>query len=134
MVLRTERLERAEHDLQRGAFGIVVGIVVLMLLACLAVIVFFRRTRLDTRPWHTLIAPALGLVGLHGSSTDVGVVGYTLGGGLPLLGRTYGFAADHVRSFEIVTPDGVLRHVDAGYERAVEVAAERGVRIPMGEG
>jgi urocanate hydratase len=28
---------------------------------------------------------------------------------------------------------GVIRHVDAGYERAREVAAERGVRIPMGE-
>ncbi|GLB66238.1 urocanate hydratase [Arthrobacter mangrovi] len=28
---------------------------------------------------------------------------------------------------------GVIRHVDAGYERAAEVAAERGVRIPMGE-
>ena len=26
---------------------------------------------------------------------------------------------------------GVIRHVDAGYERAIEVAAERGVRIPM---
>jgi urocanate hydratase len=29
---------------------------------------------------------------------------------------------------------GVIRHVDAGYERAEEVAAERGVRIPMKEG
>jgi urocanate hydratase len=29
---------------------------------------------------------------------------------------------------------GVMRHADAGYERAVEVAAERGVRIPMREG
>jgi urocanate hydratase len=29
---------------------------------------------------------------------------------------------------------GVIRHVDAGYERAVEVADERGVRIPMREG
>ncbi|ASR34435.1 urocanate hydratase [Prauserella marina] len=28
---------------------------------------------------------------------------------------------------------GVIRHVDAGYERAAEVAAERGVRIPMRE-
>jgi urocanate hydratase len=28
---------------------------------------------------------------------------------------------------------GVIRHVDAGYDRAVEVAAERGVRIPMRE-
>lgn len=29
---------------------------------------------------------------------------------------------------------GVIRHVDAGYDRAIEVAAERGVRIPMQEG
>jgi urocanate hydratase len=29
---------------------------------------------------------------------------------------------------------GVIRHVDAGYERAEEVAADRGVRIPMREG
>ncbi|TML05473.1 MAG: urocanate hydratase [Actinobacteria bacterium] len=28
---------------------------------------------------------------------------------------------------------GVIRHADAGYERAIEVAAERGVRIPMRE-
>jgi urocanate hydratase len=28
---------------------------------------------------------------------------------------------------------GVIRHVDAGYEHATEVAAERGVRIPMRE-
>jgi urocanate hydratase len=28
---------------------------------------------------------------------------------------------------------GVIRHADAGYERAIEVAAERGVRIPMNE-
>ena len=28
---------------------------------------------------------------------------------------------------------GVIRHVDAGYDRALEVAEERGVRIPMRE-
>lgn len=28
---------------------------------------------------------------------------------------------------------GVIRHVDAGYDRAVEVAAERDVRVPMRE-
>ncbi|MGP9652378.1 urocanate hydratase [Glutamicibacter sp. AOP38-B1-38] len=28
---------------------------------------------------------------------------------------------------------GVIRHVDAGYDRAIEVAAERGVRIPMNQ-
>jgi urocanate hydratase len=29
---------------------------------------------------------------------------------------------------------GVIRHVDAGYDVAIDVAAERGVRIPMNEG
>ena len=29
---------------------------------------------------------------------------------------------------------GVIRHADAGYERAIEVARERGVRIPMLDG
>jgi len=29
---------------------------------------------------------------------------------------------------------GVIRHVDAGYDRAAEVASDRGVRIPMAEG
>ena len=29
---------------------------------------------------------------------------------------------------------GVIRHADAGYERAIEVARERGVRIPMRDG
>jgi urocanate hydratase len=28
---------------------------------------------------------------------------------------------------------GVLRHVDAGYDEAKRVAAERGIRIPMAE-
>ena len=28
---------------------------------------------------------------------------------------------------------GVIRHADAGYDRAPEVAAERGVRIPMSD-
>lgn len=65
--------------------------------------------------WRDLLAASVphGLIGLNGSSTDVGVVGYTLGGGLPVLGRAFGFAADHVRSFEVVTPDGEARHVDA---------------------
>ncbi|WP_457964981.1 FAD-binding oxidoreductase [Arthrobacter sp. D1-29] len=65
--------------------------------------------------WRDVLKAAApyGLMGLHGSSTDVGVVGYTLGGGLPLLGRKYGFASDHVLAFDVVTPDGVLRRVDA---------------------
>jgi len=58
-----------------------------------------------------------GLAPLAGSSPNVGVVGYTLGGGLsPTLGRAYGYSADHVRAFEIVTADGELRRVDADHE------------------
>jgi urocanate hydratase len=29
---------------------------------------------------------------------------------------------------------GVIRHVDAGYDQAITVAVERGVRVPMREG
>jgi urocanate hydratase len=29
---------------------------------------------------------------------------------------------------------GVIRHVDAGYDHAIDVAKERGVRVPMSEG
>ena len=61
-------------------------------------------------------AAEFGLAGLCGSSSDVGVVGYTLGGGMGSLGRKHGFAADHVTAVEIVTADGRLRRVDAGSE------------------
>lgn len=57
-----------------------------------------------------------GLAVLNGSASDAGAVGYTLGGGLPVLGRVFGFAADHVVALEVVTPDGRLRRVDAGHE------------------
>jgi FAD/FMN-containing dehydrogenase len=53
-----------------------------------------------------------GLAPMSGSAPDVGVVGYTLGGGhSPTLGRSQGFAADHVHSLDVVTADGELRHV-----------------------
>ena len=53
-------------------------------------------------------AHAHGLAPINGASSNVGLVGYTLGGGLGPLGRQYGFAVDHVRSLEIVTADGRL--------------------------
>jgi amino acid transporter len=40
------------------------GVDVLMLLTCVAVVVYFRRTRSDSRRWQTLWAPALGGAGL----------------------------------------------------------------------
>ena len=57
-----------------------------------------------------------GLAGLAGSSPDVGVVGYTLGGGLSWLGRTYGLSASNVEAFELVTADGRLVRADAASE------------------
>lgn len=63
--------------------------------------------------WKAVVdhAATFGLMGLCGSTTDVGVVGYTLGGGLPIMGRKYGFASDHVIAFELVTADGTQRRV-----------------------
>jgi FAD/FMN-containing dehydrogenase len=53
-----------------------------------------------------------GLVPLSGSDAGVGAVGYVLGGGLGPLGRTYGYGADSVLSFEVVTGAGELITVD----------------------
>ncbi|WP_051116421.1 FAD-binding oxidoreductase [Amycolatopsis nigrescens] len=63
--------------------------------------------------WEQVIheAAAFGLAPLNGSSPLVGVVGYTLGGGMGPLGRKYGYAADHVRGLDVVTADGRLREV-----------------------
>jgi len=58
-------------------------------------------------------AQAVGLAPLLGSSPDVGVVGYTLGGGMGWLARKYGLAADHVHHFELVTVDGELLRASA---------------------
>lgn len=55
-----------------------------------------------------------GLAALAGSSPDVGVVGYTLGGGLGWLGRKHGLAANSVVAAELVTADGRHVRVDAG--------------------
>ncbi|HEY3511018.1 MAG TPA: FAD-binding oxidoreductase [Kribbella sp.] len=49
-----------------------------------------------------------GLAPLSGSHRDVGVTGYTLGGGVGWLARRYGFAADSVVRAEVVTADGRL--------------------------
>jgi FAD/FMN-containing dehydrogenase len=58
--------------------------------------------------WSDVIpeAQAHGLMGLAGSSSGVGVVGYTLGGGYGWLGRKYGFAAESMRGADVVTADG----------------------------
>jgi FAD/FMN-containing dehydrogenase len=68
--------------------------------------------------WLEVTAPAseLGLAPLAGSSPDVGVVGYTLGGGLSWLGRKHGLAANSVTAIEVVTADGRFVRATADHE------------------
>jgi amino acid transporter len=47
------------------------AIAILMAATSLAVIVYFAKTKSDTRPWNTIIAPALGLVGLLGAAVVI---------------------------------------------------------------
>ena len=65
--------------------------------------------------WGMLLEQSypLGLAPLLGSSPDVGVVGYTLGGGMGWLARPYGMAADSLIDVELVTSDGNLIHANA---------------------
>jgi FAD/FMN-containing dehydrogenase len=64
--------------------------------------------------WAEVTGPAsaAGLAPLAGSSPDVGVVGYTLGGGLSWLGRRYGLASERLLAVELVTADGRLVRCD----------------------
>ena len=59
-------------------------------------------------------AQAEGMCSMPGSSPNVGVVGYTLGGGLSWLGRRFGFACNRVNAIDVVTAaDGEARRVDS---------------------
>jgi FAD binding domain-containing protein len=68
--------------------------------------------------WAEVTGPASehGLAPLAGSSPDVGVVGYTLGGGLSWLSRRHGLAANSVLAIEIVTADGRFVRCDRDNE------------------
>jgi urocanate hydratase len=65
----------------------------------------------------------------HGGGVGIG---YSLHAGMVVVAD--GTDAAAARLERVLTTDpgtGVMRHADAGYERAIEVARERGVRIPM---
>lgn len=65
--------------------------------------------------WEPIVkaAAAYGLAPLIGTSPHVGIVGYTLGGGIGWLARKYGLARDSVREIELVTADGEIRRASA---------------------
>jgi urocanate hydratase len=65
----------------------------------------------------------------HGGGVGIG---YSLHAGMVVVAD--GTAAAATRLERVLTTDpgtGVMRHADAGYERAIEVAKERGVDVPM---
>src|SRR5687768_11105170 len=65
--------------------------------------------------WEPIINAAheYGLAPLVGTSPHVGIVGYTLGGGIGWLARKYGLARDSVREIELVTADGEILRASA---------------------
>jgi urocanate hydratase len=67
----------------------------------------------------------------HGGGVGIG---YSLHAGMVVVADGTDEAA--ARLERVLTTDpgmGVIRHADAGYERALEVARERGVRVPMAD-
>ncbi len=95
MLIKTERMRAVEIDPQRRVARVEAGVL-----------------------WLEVVEAAAehGLAGLAGSSPDVGVVGYTLGGGMSWLGRRYGLASSNVTAIELVTADGALVRADRDNE------------------
>jgi hypothetical protein len=92
LLVKTERLQGVEVDADAGRARVEAGGI-----------------------WQDVVdrAQSEGLTALAGSAPDVGVVGYTLGGGLGWLARKHGLACNSVRAIELVTADGERRRVDA---------------------
>ena len=68
----------------------------------------------------------------HGGGVGIG---YSQHAGMVVVADGTDLAAAKLERVLTTDPGmGVIRHADAGYERAHEVARERGIRIPMGEG
>jgi urocanate hydratase len=67
----------------------------------------------------------------HGGGVGMG---YSLHAGQVIVAD--GTADAHARLQRVLTTDpglGVIRHVDAGYQQAIEFAQKAGIRIPMWE-
>ena len=75
-----------------------------------------RRARVEAgaRWWDlTPQASEAGLAALHGSSPEINITGYSLGGGVGWMARKHGLQTNHLTAIEIVTADGEYRRVDA---------------------
>jgi FAD/FMN-containing dehydrogenase len=65
--------------------------------------------------WGDVVPQAseMGLAACHGSSPTVGIVGYSLGGGVGWYGRKHGLQCNRVTAVELVDANGTERRVDA---------------------
>jgi FAD/FMN-containing dehydrogenase len=95
ILLRTDRLRDVHVDTDNGLVRLEAGVT-----------------------WAEAVqaAGAHGLALLAGSSPDVGVAGYTLGGGLSWLGRKHGLACNSVEAVELVTASGRVIRADRNHE------------------
>ncbi len=88
--------------------------------------------------WPILNALLNTAAGAHWVSVHHGGgvgIGYSIHAGMVVVAD--GSAQASERLERVLTTDpglGVVRHADAGYERAIEVAKERGIRLPMLDG
>jgi FAD/FMN-containing dehydrogenase len=92
ILIKTERMRGVEVDAEAQTARVEAGVLSLELVEA---------------------AAAHGLSSLPGSSPDVCVTGFTLGGGLSWLGRRYGFSCNRLRAVELITADGEARTVDS---------------------
>jgi FAD/FMN-containing dehydrogenase len=78
-----------------------------------------RRARVGAGArWQDVVPAAseLGLAALHGSAPNVGIVGYSLGGGVGWYARKHGIATNRVTAVELVTAAGDRVRVDAEHD------------------
>jgi hypothetical protein len=68
-----------------------------------------------------------GLAAVAGMSPDVGVVGYTLGGGLGWLGRSHGLAANSLLAVDAVDASGAMIRIDSSHHEDLFWALRGGV-------
>ena len=84
--------------------------------------------------WPILNALVNTAAGAHWVSVHHGGgvgIGYSIHAGMVVVADGSAEAADRLERVLTTDPGtGVVRHADAGYERALEVARERGVRLP----
>ena len=78
-----------------------------------------RRARVGSGArWEDVVPVASEhrLAALHGSTPDVSITGYSLGGGMGWYARKHGLAANSVTAIELVTADGSIHIVDENHQ------------------